>query len=78
MGHKKKKRYRGRNYHHLTNKCYGGKDTTDNLILIHIERHRYWHKVFKNMNLDQAIALLKRLKRIKEAQNGDRKCGNCV
>lgn len=62
----KKNRLKNRNYHHLTNKCKGGKATKGNLLLINIERHRAWHTLFRNLDLEQVIELLKRVKRLKE------------
>lgn len=65
----KAKRYQDRNRHHLTPRSRGGKNTPDNLLLINIEKHVYWHKIFKNKTLEEVIGILTRLQRMKE-----RKC----
>lgn len=66
--HRKVDKRLSMNKHHLKNKCKGGGSQEWNLILIDIERHQYWHKVFKNMSLEEAIELLQRLKRMKDNQ----------
>lgn len=65
---RRRKHYRGRNRHHLQAKSKGGSNHVSNLLLMHIERHEAWHKIFKLMNLDEAIALLERCKRMKIKQ----------
>lgn len=63
--------YRGkekRNRHHLLNKVNGGESTKQNLLWIKIERHRSWHFLFDNLNLEEVIQLLIRVKRAKENQ----------
>jgi len=59
---------RGMNLHHLKNKMYGGANSVQNLLRIYVYKHREWHAMFKNMDLDQAIVFLKRVKRAKENQ----------
>jgi hypothetical protein len=59
------KNYPGRNRHHLVPKHRGGTREPTNMLLIHIERHEHWHKVFGTRTLDEVIALLTRLKRMK-------------
>ncbi len=62
---------KGRNHHHfLKNKVYGGDSSRQNLLLIHIERHRAWHDLFKNMSAEEAIRLLQRAIRAKKRQKG--------
>jgi len=64
--HKKRmKKFRGRNYHHLVPKSRGGGYTAKNLLLMKIERHAMWHKLFGNRTLDEIIHLLIRLERMK-------------
>ena len=46
------------NRHHLINKCSGGKATLQNLLIINIYRHRAWHGLFQNLNIDQIINYL--------------------
>ena len=64
--------YRGRNRHHLVPKSLGGTASPDNMLLINIERHHYWHKMWGLRTLDEVIALLIRTKRAKEAQSNER------
>ena len=71
MAKKKKhkmKRHRGRDRHHLVNRVNGGNRHPSNLLLINIERHHAWHKLFRNLNLDQVIELLIRTRAAKNAQ----------
>jgi hypothetical protein len=65
------KRYRrksGRNKHHLTPVCRGGPTEDWNLLLIRLERHGEWHKIFGVQTLEETINLLVRLKRMKDRQ----------
>ena len=59
---------KGQNRHHWLNKCNGGTWTVDNISYLHIDRHDWWHKIFKNLNLDEVIELLIRIRRIKSQQ----------
>jgi hypothetical protein len=62
-------RYRapkGQSRHHLRPRSRGGTDRPSNILMIGIERHQYWHQVFGNRTLDEIIALLTRVKRIKD------------
>ncbi len=65
---RRKKRYNGRNFHHLTPRSRGGKDTDDNLLLIEIEKHEAWHKMFGIKTAKEVLALLERVVRAKESQ----------
>lgn len=56
------------NRHHLTNKCMGGGGNIENILWIYINRHEVWHSLFKNLDLDQVIALLIRVKSAKDNQ----------
>jgi len=62
---KKRKHRKGRNYHHLRPRARKGNDSDKNVALLHILRHFEWHRVFGNRTLDECIALLTRLKRMK-------------
>jgi hypothetical protein len=66
---KKKRRKRlgelGLNRHHWTNKINGGKSNKRNVSWLKVERHRAWHYIFKNKSLEEVIALLTRLKKMK-------------
>jgi hypothetical protein len=58
-------RYPGRNFHHLLPRSRGGEQTTDNLLLIHVDRHRRWHNLFGTRSLEEVIQLLVRVHRAK-------------
>lgn len=62
------KRLEGRNRHHLIPRSRGGNNHPQNLLLIHIERHEAWHRLFHTMCLDEVIDLLVRMQRMKKAQ----------
>lgn len=66
----KMKRYQNRNRHHLLPRSRGGLNTPQNLLLIHIEKHRAWHDLFGLLTLEEAIQLLQRLQRCKAKQGG--------
>lgn len=57
--------------HHLINKSRGGGNQPWNILMLEIEKHQAWHKLFGNLNLDEAIDLLQRIKRAKAQQNLD-------
>ena len=56
------------NRHHLVNKCNEGDSSIKNILWIYIERHSMWHTLFHNLDLDQVIALLIRVKSAKDNQ----------
>jgi hypothetical protein len=58
----------GRNLHHLLPRARGGKDNDKNLLLIDIEKHEAWHRIFGLRSLGEVIALLQRLDRMKRHQ----------
>jgi hypothetical protein len=62
------KKLKGRNHHHLVPKSRGGKSNKRNLLLMDIEKHRQWHVLFGDKTLEEVIALLKRIKRIKSGR----------
>ena len=64
----------GRNRHHLKPKCRGGKDQDWNLLLIKLERHNLWHKIFGVQTLEETINLLVRLQRMKNGQRHSVAC----
>jgi len=71
MGRKKKhkgKRYRNRNRHHLVPRSRGGDLSASNLLLIDIDKHKVWHRLFGLLTLDEVILLLQRLQKCKKAQ----------
>jgi len=55
----------GINHHHLTPRSRHGKSTPRNLLRIDILKHRCWHTIFGNQTLEETIAELQRLKRMK-------------
>lgn len=56
------------NRHHLTNACRGGTKDSWNLIDLKMYKHEIWHKLFKNLSLEEVIALLQRLLHMKETE----------
>ena len=50
--------------HHLLNKCNGGKTTPWNLLCLREARHEAWHTLFHNMDLDEIIECLQRVKQL--------------
>lgn len=62
---RKDRPHRGQNRHHLTPKSVGGRNDNENILWIDIERHSLWHKLWGNRTLEQIIALLQRLARMK-------------
>lgn len=62
---KTNRKYPGRNYHHLRNRCHGGQSIEANLLLIGKDKHTCWHHLFKNLSLVETIKLLIRVYRAK-------------
>jgi hypothetical protein len=58
--------------HHIQNRCEGGSSEEWNILHIYRYKHDVFHLLFKNKNLDQCIALLMRVKRLKERQHEKR------
>jgi len=54
--------------HHIVNKCNGGQTTPENILLLFEEKHRAWHSIFGNADLNEAIAILQRVKQMKNHQ----------
>ncbi len=67
MGHGKR---RWRNRHHMVPRSRGGTSHQRNMLLFDGDNHMWWHKVFGNRTLDEVIALLHRVRRAKQHQNG--------
>jgi hypothetical protein len=66
------RRFPGRNRHHfLKAKSLGGDKSVNNLLLMHIERHEAWHKLFGLMSAEEALELLARAIRMKKHQHYD-------
>lgn len=66
--HERRKRYPGRNRHHLVPKSRGGSNSLANILLLDIDRHMYWHKLFNLMTLEEVLELLQRVARMKARQ----------
>ena len=64
----KGKRYSNRNYHHLHPKSLGGNNSINNLLLIDIDKHHHWHRIFGLLTLEEVIRLLQRLQKCKQVQ----------
>jgi hypothetical protein len=59
----------GRNRHHfLLPKSRGGGMDFNNLLLIDIEKHEAWHRIFKNATAEEVLCLLERVVRAKKHQ----------
>ena len=66
---KSRRRFAGRNWHHfLLPKSRGGDKSLNNLLLIDIEKHEAWHRIFKNATAEEVLALLERVVRAKKHQ----------
>lgn len=66
-----KKRSRNKRFltkHHIKNKTHGGNGDLWNIIRLRHDRHAIWHTLFHSLDLEGAIKLLQRVKRIKDRQ----------
>jgi hypothetical protein len=63
---KKSKKFTRITKHHIKNKCMGGGNELSNLLALNKQRHEAWHLLFHNLNLDEIISLLQRLKKVKD------------
>jgi len=63
MAHRKKVK-NSLTRHHLKNKCMGGMNTPENILMLWKNKHVAWHTLFKNMNLDQIIECLYRVREL--------------
>ena len=57
--------YSARARHHLTPRSRGGDNSPQNLLLLSLDKHFYWHKLFSNLSLEEVIVLLLRVHSIK-------------
>lgn len=53
--------------HHLLAEARGGNNRPENILFLKREKHDTWHTLFGNMSLEEAINLLQRTKRMKDA-----------
>ena len=69
--HKPKRKFKAtRNRHHfLLPKSRGGGGSLNNLLLIDIEKHEAWHRLFKNATAQEVLDLLERVVRAKQNQS---------
>jgi 5-methylcytosine-specific restriction endonuclease McrA len=51
--------------HHIIPRSRGGGNAKTNLFLLWNNRHEAWHTLFGNSTIDEAIAILNRIKRAK-------------
>lgn len=61
----------GRNLHHILPKSRGGLATRNNLLLIDIEKHEAWHKLFGLHTIQEVVEILERIDRAKRHQKGE-------
>lgn len=54
------------NRHHIVNESRGGKANGTNLLIMDTMRHEAWHLLFKNLDFQEVIELLKRTLRAKK------------
>jgi hypothetical protein len=78
--HFRRRRFRGRNYHHLTPRTrrterYHNAHPHQNLLLIRIDKHVTWHRVFGVMTLEEVISFLVQLRRMHDASDWQVLCG---
>lgn len=68
----KYKHFVDRNKHHfLLARSKGGDNSFNNLLLMQVERHEAWHKIFGLMSAEEALVLLERVVRAKKHQLHD-------
>jgi hypothetical protein len=61
-----KKRANFNDYHHIViPKSRGGETVFENMFRLNAYRHDAWHLLFKDLTLDEIVALLQRVKKIK-------------
>jgi len=56
--------------HHLLNRCRQGTDCDENILMLTLEHHREWHRLFKNSDPEYIIAVLTRMMRMKHYREG--------
>jgi 5-methylcytosine-specific restriction endonuclease McrA len=54
--------------HHIVPRSRHGKSKKYNLLMLEKERHQFWHILFGNRTIREAIELLERIDRAKNAQ----------
>ena len=57
-------------HHFLLPKSRGGNMSLNNLLVIDIEKHEAWHRLFKNATAEEVLNLLTRVVRAKKNQRG--------
>jgi len=71
---KHKLKTKGTNRHHLLNKCHGGGWETENILEFNMDRHNYWHRIFRNLSLKEVIELLIRMYHMKHHEVIEGEC----
>lgn len=56
---------RRRSKHHLTPRSRKGGDEASNLLVLWRDQHDVWHYLFGNRTIEEIIALLERVRKIK-------------
>lgn len=64
-----RKHLRDRNWHHLTPQSRMGDDSKQNMLLIDIEKHAAWHKLWGTKTAEEVLDLLTRVVRAKRNQS---------
>jgi hypothetical protein len=65
-----------RSKHHLTPRCHykpsylPSMNSAENLLMLWRNKHNAWHELFKEASLEQIIATLKRVQRMKGRKYG--------
>ena len=62
---RKKRKYPGRNRHHMVPRSRGGRNTASNLLLLDVEKHAMLHKIFGNRTWEEIIQVMIRVSRMK-------------
>ena len=66
---KRKKHYEGRNRHHLVPLSRNGSNHLQNLLLIDMEKHEAWHKLWGTKTIEEVLRLLARVAQAKRHQS---------
>lgn len=66
---KRKKHLANRNLHHLVPRSRGGANDRQNLLLIDMDRHEAWHKLWGNRTIEEVLRLLTRVAEAKRHQS---------
>jgi len=56
--------------HHIKNKCRGGTNSPENILMLWNDKHAAWHALFRNMDLDEIIECLNRVRELQKEKRG--------